>query len=187
MQSNGFSSISFWSINKKKPIHTIPIAHGLNPPLRPEEYSAEQDPDPSPPCPPQPREITALKAIPYSDLFFSGSYDGYIRVWKISEDKKKVISLGRLGVQEADNLEEDFQQAYTETVAEDVPVKGVVNGIDIFETDDKKSDTLTIAVCTGKEMRLGRYIKGPGKNGGLVFRVRKGSLEAHVQSSDSRQ
>jgi ribosomal RNA-processing protein 9 len=175
-----------WSINKKKPIHTIPIAHGLNPPLKPEDYSSEQDPNPNPPCPPQPREITALHAIPYSDLFFSGSYDGYVRVWKVSEDKKKIIPLGRLGVKEAEDLEENVEQAHTVEVAEDVPVKGVINGIDVFETEDRKSDTLTIAVCTGKEMRLGRWMKGPGKNGGYVIKVRKGLLNASVENSESK-
>ncbi|KAI9870852.1 MAG: pre-rRNA processing protein, partial [Pleopsidium flavum] len=47
-------SICLWTLHKKKPVFTLPLAHGLDPSLRPEEASAEQHPDPIVPSPPQP-------------------------------------------------------------------------------------------------------------------------------------
>ena len=58
-------SLSLWSVHKKKPVFTFPLAHGLDPPLSAELLSAEEFPDASVvQGEPQPRWITALKAIP---------------------------------------------------------------------------------------------------------------------------
>lgn len=90
-------SIALWSIQKKKPLFTLPRAHGVEPALALDKASGEKDPDPSVIPPPQPRWITALRAIPYSDIILSGSWDGYVRVWRLSEDKRRIERAGVLG------------------------------------------------------------------------------------------
>ncbi|KAJ4389090.1 pre-rRNA processing protein [Gnomoniopsis smithogilvyi] len=90
-------SLALWSTTKKKPLFVLPQAHGLEPALALEKASAEIQPDPKVIPPPQPRWITALKTIPYSDIILSGSWDGYIRVWKLSEDKRRLERVGVLG------------------------------------------------------------------------------------------
>lgn len=196
-------SISFWTINKKKPIFTVRMAHGKPDPLSPTQYTAESDISTSvfPPPPPQPRPITALAAVPYSDTFFSGSYDGYVRVWKISSDKKKVETMGRLGVNEpvstsiligpTDTAESSKTITASPTPAPilNPPARGVVNGISVYETGEKRDvrgggvagDHLYIAVALGKEMRLGRWLTVPGKNGAVLFKVpRKDKTEGQT-------
>lgn len=96
-------SLALWSLTKKKPLFVLPQAHGLEPALALEMTSAEKQPDPEVIPPPQPRWITALKTIPYSDLILSGSWDGYVRVWKLSEDKRQIERVGVLGATADEN------------------------------------------------------------------------------------
>lgn len=90
-------SISLWSTQKKKPLFVLARAHGVEPALALEKASGERDPDPAVIPPPQPRWITALRTIPYSDIILSGSWDGYVRVWRLSEDKRRIEPAGVLG------------------------------------------------------------------------------------------
>ncbi|KAK3945133.1 WD40-repeat-containing domain protein [Diplogelasinospora grovesii] len=90
-------ALALWSVQKKKPLFVLPRAHGIDPPLPPSAVSGDADPDPKLVPPPQPRWITALRTIPYSDVILSGSWDGYVRVWRLSEDKKKIEPVGVLG------------------------------------------------------------------------------------------
>lgn len=166
-------SISFWSINKKKPIFTVPVAHGKPDPLPPSAYSAEEKPSPIPP-PIQPRQITALAALPYSDTIFSGSYDGSIRVWRVTTDKKRIELVGCLGVPAPSSAEDATEPASIPPQFESSRpeiVRGVVNGISVFETGEKSKGDLYVAVALGKELRLGRWLTVPGKNGAMLFRV----------------
>ena len=55
-------SISLWSTQKKKPIFTYPLAHGLHQVQSSTEGLLKT-----------PRWITALAALAYSDLFISGA------------------------------------------------------------------------------------------------------------------
>jgi ribosomal RNA-processing protein 9 len=93
--------ISLWSVYKKKPIFTIPHAHGLDPIPPLEELSPEVDPAiaarNSKNLRRSPRWITALASVPGTDIILSGSWDGWIRVWQISEDKKMLYPLGPVG------------------------------------------------------------------------------------------
>ncbi|KAI6982422.1 WD40 repeat-like protein [Hortaea werneckii] len=92
-------SLALWNIHKKKPVFVYPLAHGLEPALPLELLSAEANPAEQgiPEGEPQPRWITALKAIPFSDLVVSGSWDGVVRVWKVSGDKRRIEALGAVG------------------------------------------------------------------------------------------
>jgi WD40 repeat protein len=40
--------------------------------------------------------ISALAAFPFSDLAASGSSDGMIRLWRVSEEKKSVVQIGQI-------------------------------------------------------------------------------------------
>lgn len=94
-------TITLWSVQKKNPLFAVPRAHGVEQSLCIDDVSAEAKPDPGKVIPPpQPRWITALKTVPYSDLILSGSWDGYIRVWRLSEDKKCLEAVGVLGATE---------------------------------------------------------------------------------------
>ncbi|KAI8965658.1 WD40 repeat-like protein [Daldinia sp. FL1419] len=168
-------SLALWSIQKKKPLFILTQAHGLERPLKPTEASAEENPTPKVIPPPQPRWITALRTLPYSDLILSGSWDGYVRVWRLSEDKRKIEPVGILGNPSSADIPEDAEPK-TNGVngAEDGPwlVKGVVNDIALFERGERAKDGLCIVVGVGKDHRLGvwKKIKG-GKNGAVVFEV----------------
>ncbi|KAG8934836.1 pre-rRNA processing protein [Tulasnella sp. 418] len=65
-------SICLWNTSKKKPLFTQPLAHGL-----------QETPTETGRSITSPRWITALGSLQYSDIFASGSWDGYIRMWKI--------------------------------------------------------------------------------------------------------
>ncbi|WYZ38647.1 hypothetical protein EsH8_III_000561 [Colletotrichum jinshuiense] len=164
-------SLALWSVTKKKPLHIFPMAHGLEHPLLPEEASADHNPDPKVVPPPQPRWITALKTIPYSDVILSGSWDGCIRVWRLSEDKRKIEAAGIL------TSEADQASKAAKGKSEDAAggLKGVINDIAIFERGDRGQDGICVVAAVGKEHRLGRWQmrKGKGKNGGYVFEVPK--------------
>lgn len=147
-------SISLWSIHKKKPLHTIPLAHGLDsiPPL--DELSPEVDLETAAHnarhMRPMPRWITALTSLPGTDIVLSGSWDGWIRAWQISEDKKTLIPLGPIGTKNPtqaipdtpskqlnSSLDPDDMDAEDETQNKNLEpghlIKGVVNDIAVFE------------------------------------------------------
>ncbi|KAF4469321.1 component of the U3 snoRNP complex [Fusarium albosuccineum] len=160
-------SLALWSVQKKKPVYIAPIAHGIDPPLDPQEASAEQNPDPQIVPPPTPRWITAIKTIPYSDVILTGSWDGHIRVWQLSEDKRKIEPRGVLSTPEdEDQSDEDSTRG---------PITGVVNDIAIFERGDRGKDGLCVVVAVGREHRLGRWNPSVkvGRNGGVVFEIPK--------------
>jgi ribosomal RNA-processing protein 9 len=193
-------SLSLWATHRKKPIFTLPFVHGIDDPMKPEECSGELNPDPSLVPVPQPRWITALATIPYSDVILSGSWDGHIRAWKVSEDKKRIEPLGVVGaggfedsqISSSQSLlfgSQSFAADHDSAIGmsnslspsprmktkhnEDIPtVRGVVNDISVFERGERGKDGVCILVALGKEHRLGRWMKHKnGKNGAVVFEV----------------
>ena len=169
-------ALSLWSVHKKKPVYTLPTAHGLDPPLEPEEAFAEMKLEGREvPSPPQPRWITALKVMPYSDLVLTGSWDGWIKVWKIAGDRRKIEFLGLVGRGgDSGNIGPMNSSSNINSEAkEQVPTRGVVNDIDVFERGDRGQGGLCIVAAIGTEHRLGRWKTVNGKNGAVVFEVPK--------------
>lgn len=169
-------SISLWSLHKKKPVFTVPVAHGLDPALKPEEASAEEVPNSKVPGEPQPRWITALATVPYSDLILSGSWDGRVRAWKISEDKKRIEVVGVLGqAHVVDQRDDDINVLETRDGEsqedQEMSVRGIINDIEIFERGDRGKDGLCVVIATGKEHRMGRWKTLQGKNGACIFEM----------------
>lgn len=194
-------ALSLWNIHKKKPVFTIPLAHGLDPPILPEEASAEEIPSPNVSGPPQPRWITALATVPYSDLILSGSWDGWVRVWRVSADKKRVERVGVLGAEvkiptpinntDAGDVISSTEQEEAEAINlptnnanEDLgPVRGIVNDIALYERGERGKDGLCVVAATGTEHRLGRWKQVAGKNGAVVFEVPRISVASNVNAN----
>lgn len=162
-------SLAIWSLHKKKPVFVVPLAHGVDPPPQREESFAELDlSDRTVVTPPAPRWITALKVLPYSDLILTGSWDGKIRVWKITEDKRRIEPIGSVG----DTLEMNKEGLSGQEVEDPrCAARGVINDLELFERGDKGSDELCVVAALGKEHRLGRWKKVNGKNGAMVFQI----------------
>ncbi|KAG6009660.1 hypothetical protein E4U21_001724 [Claviceps maximensis] len=191
-------AISLWSLTKKKPVYIQPLAHGLDPALDPLSASAEVHPVLEKVVPaPTPRWITALKALPYSDIILSGSWDGHIRVWKLTDDKKKIELIGLLGGPPSkndhprqlssavvtDDADEDEEEKEKE---KDTPsilprgtppshrsIPGIINDITVFERGDRGKDGLCIVAAVAQEHRFGRWhVRKQGvRNGGIIFEV----------------
>ncbi|KAI1331916.1 WD40 repeat-like protein [Xylariaceae sp. FL0255] len=190
-------ALSLWSIARKRPLHVIPLAHGIEDPLLPSEVSAEANPNPKVVPPPQPRWITSLTTLPYSNLILSGSTDGYIRAWSFNEEDKTLSPAGILGqgnlaspqeetqtngVPSADgdemdttndNEKEESEIAVANNGEECPKIRGVINNIAVTQRGGKNSDSLTIVAAVGVEHRLGSWMKMKGsRNGAVIYELR---------------
>lgn len=190
-------AIGLWSIHKKKPLFTVQLAHGADEPEPLEQASSETDPEvlarlkKDDKRRPIPRGITALATVPGTDIVLSGSWDGWVRVWKVSDDKRTLSLQGMLGHSESSNQSSHEANGHLNGTSEEStsatqdtgPIKGVINSIAVFERRkevrnelgiEKEGESLGVCVVvgTGKEMRLGRWMKiTNGRNGALVLEV----------------
>jgi len=157
-------SISVWSTQKKKPVFTQPLAHGLH-----EMESATEG------LLKTPRWITSLATLPYSDIIVSGSSSGDVRIWKLevnaktnaSTSNKKPFSLVLLGSVPAPGVVNSLQvlsipQATVgqftwaqRTQQHATPQSAQPNGI----VSQNKTDSVLIVAGLGQEPRLGRWIR----------------------------
>lgn len=167
-------ALSLWSVNRKKPLYTLPLTHGRDPRLAPEEMSANHDAATSfKPGPRLPRYVTALATVPFADLILTASWDGWIRAWKITADKKSIVSIGKVG---RVPLDEDEESVNGDAQDEAVLIRGIVNGLSVQERGDRGKEGLCIVAAVGKEPRLARWMSGKVKNGLYVFEVSRKSL-----------
>ncbi|KAI9259429.1 WD40-repeat-containing domain protein [Phascolomyces articulosus] len=114
--------ISLWDIGRKKPVFSISPAHGVNTVLSKSEGEINTA-----------YWITAIASLRYSDLFVSGSWDGFVRFWKITSDNKSFSQISQ------------------------VPVAGVINSIEIKTIFP--SNRTVVAVGVGQEMKSGRWLR----------------------------
>nr|POE58534.1 putative wd repeat-containing protein c2e1p5.05 [Quercus suber] len=179
-------SLSIWNIHKKKPVFTYPLAHGLEPAAPIDSLSAEEVPDREYVFQePQPRWITSLRAIPFSDTFVSGSWDGYVRAWRLTPDKRRIEALGpigRLGAPQHLRLAsvepkvngEPGQSANVADTSSSGLLRGFINDLSIIDRGVRGKEGFLVAAAVGKESRLGSWKRIPdGKTGVVLFEVSK--------------
>ncbi|KAG6450292.1 U3 small nucleolar RNA-interacting protein 2 [Manduca sexta] len=112
-------SLCVWSVMKKKPLSTVQEAHGSENGV--------------------PRWITSIATLINSDVFASGSYDNYVRIWKVQDSYRKVLPV--------------FS----------VEINGFINCMN-FTADGSR-----LYVAIGQEHKTGRWFKlSSAKNGLLV-------------------
>lgn len=167
-------NISLWSTQRKRPLYVLREAHGKDDPLGKEEASAEtvnggmkiEIP------PPIPRSITALTALPFSDIFFSGSWDGRIKIWKIENDLKSFELIGTILIPDFDQKKK--KKKNTDVLRTPTAGKGVINRISVVEVESKglKDSSYGVFAAVSREMKSGRWISiKKGKNGLLSFKL----------------
>lgn len=66
-------------------------------------------------------------------------------------------------------------------------MRGVVNGISVFERGDKGKEGLVICAGTGKEMKTGKWMKVQGRNGGMVLEIERKVLEETSASNEEEE
>ncbi|KAF8627142.1 hypothetical protein AX17_006359 [Amanita inopinata Kibby_2008] len=153
-------SLCLWTTQKKKPIFTQPLAHGLNE-MRSAAAGLVQ----------KPRWITALGCLRYSDLFASGSWDGSIRLWKLDAKLKSFSPVGTIAVPGVVNSlqllvapKEFCRTARWVSASNDMHALKEVR-----RSEGKDVPSVLMIAGVGQEHRLGRWIKigkeGGGRNG----------------------
>ncbi|KAJ4344431.1 pre-rRNA processing protein [Didymosphaeria variabile] len=169
-------ALSLWSVNRKKPLQTIPLAHGRDPPLRPEDMSANSDAQQSArPGPTLPRYITALATVPFADLVLTGSWDGWIRAWRVGADKRSIEPVGKVGHVPLKDVDGMTVGAHP---SDDISLmRGIVNGLSVQERGERGKDGLCVVAAVGKEPRLARWMAGMAPNSLHIFEVSRKVLE----------
>lgn len=139
-------NIALWSLAKKKALFTKRLAHGLRPIVSPHQASAEVSEELAEQQVPEPLPywITAVHAIPFSDIFITGSYNGVLKVWKLDQEGLRLFDL----IGEINNI------------------NGCIVRIESAELDGNK---ITIMALTSKEHKFGRWLnKIDGARNALV-------------------
>ncbi|POW13623.1 hypothetical protein PSTT_03539, partial [Puccinia striiformis] len=136
-------SICLWTKGKKKAVFTEPLAHGS------EAITVTGTTDG---IINQPRWVTSIYCIPYTDLFVSGSWDGLVKIWRLIKGDRGLSGIKR------------FEPVGQINVGLQSP--GFVNSLHAITVsqDDPRTQTLPLnklLICTGlgQEHRLGRWKK----------------------------
>ncbi|KAH9917991.1 WD40 repeat-like protein [Fomitopsis serialis] len=156
-------SLSLWTTQKKKPVFTQALAHGID-----EAHVDTEDM----PTVRKPRWVTAIGALRYSDLFASGSWDGSVRLWKLDAKLKSFALLGTIPAPGVVNSIQfctpapDFHAGATwARSAEDTDKPS------IKARGHAQAKTVLLVAGVGHEMRFGRWVQRKGEgvlNGALV-------------------
>ncbi|KAF1980899.1 WD40 repeat-like protein [Aulographum hederae CBS 113979] len=193
-------TLSLWSVHKKKPLFTIPYAHGFDPPLSPEEASAEQNlSDVKLPNVRNPRYITALAAVPFSDFVVSGSWDGVVRLWKVGGDLRNLQVVGELRIEKGKavngggNMETDESKDVNGGVETDGaknmrPHVGIINDLSIYEKGDRGKDGVVIVAGVARELRLGKWkVVKNARQGCVMWEVKRKSAVTSEDEDDASE
>ncbi|KAJ2586894.1 pre-rRNA processing protein [Coemansia sp. D1744] len=133
-------ALCLWSVQKKKPVFIHHLSHGV-------VSTGSND------APPRACWISAVAAVPFTDLFFSASSDGCIRMWQMRAGKTPGFDLVNV-----------------------IAVNGFVNALSVRELvpEDPMSNTrdIVVAAAVGQEPRLGRWEKVSARNVVKVFTLR---------------
>jgi ribosomal RNA-processing protein 9 len=193
-------SIALWNVTRKKPVFTIALAHGTDEPLTLEEAYAEEEGEISPdlkrPGRRKPRWITALTTIPLADVILTGSWDGYIRVWKITPDRRRIEAVGVISSASFSPSAALTNGHASADTPSSVPIRGIVNDISLVERSERtnvgtntNSSGLCVVAAVSKNHRLGKWnilkkedMEGV-KNGAIVFEIPKKILEKDAEAN----
>ncbi len=161
-------AISLWTINKKKPLFTKLKAHGPGSLIliNGEESVVEQEayefnPSDDTMCP----WISSLASVRYTDMFASGSADGYIRLWKLSESKKSFSLLNCIPAAgfvnslvffEAPNLNYTAPQETQDSLKKST-AKRILDQSKMQKMLGSVPQELYLGVAIGQEHRMGRW------------------------------
>jgi len=152
-------SICLWNTNKKKPIFTYPLAHGLA------THVSETEGDIH-----TPRWITSIACLPYSDFFASGSWDGQIRLWRLDPKLKSFSSFPQSipapGIVNSLQLVTPPTNGSIDLASWRSPSSSspVVNGDGKKKAQQQQEEALLVA-AVGQEPRLGRWMRLKGSEG----------------------
>ncbi|KAL1407030.1 pre-rRNA processing protein [Vanrija albida] len=124
-------TICLWSTGKKKPIYSKVLAHGTDTDGHNSLVESSKTP--------APRWVTALAALRGTNLFASGSWDGWVRLWVMDAELRTFKPAG------------EFE------------LGGFINALQILQLDDG----IVIAAAVGREPRLGRWISLKSARNGL--------------------
>ncbi|EMD37163.1 hypothetical protein CERSUDRAFT_115074 [Gelatoporia subvermispora B] len=165
-------SISLWLTQKKKPVFTQALAHGLD-----ESHVETEDV----PVVRKPRWITALGALPYSDLFASGSWDGEIRLWKLDSKLKSFALIGSIPVLGVINALQFISAPsdFTQNAPWAAPPNTDEPSSQPAAVRRTKVNSVLMIAGVGKEPRLGRWVQKKGEgvvNGALVVALHPRTL-----------
>ena len=146
-------TLALWDINKKKPVFSVPLAHGVT---IPEPTSSEDTADALRPTgDPQPCWITALATLALTDVVVSGSWDGQIKMWQVSEDKRRLGYVSTLG-----------------PVTGKANARGLVNDLRILERGQGSQEGICVLAAIGREHRLGRWkYEAQWRNEAMVYEI----------------
>ncbi|KAK6456492.1 component of small subunit processosome [Scheffersomyces xylosifermentans] len=145
-------NVALWSLAKKKALFTERLAHGLQPQYTPAKASAETSEEKAVRQVPEqnPYWITAIHAVPFSDVFITGSFDGSIKVWQVDNDRLHRFKL----------------------IGSISNVNGYVVRIDSAEISmdgSEKNKKLSVYALVSKEHKFGRWLgKVEGGRNALV-------------------
>ncbi|KAL0946270.1 hypothetical protein HGRIS_012522 [Hohenbuehelia grisea] len=162
-------SICLWTTQRKKPVFTQPLAHGLNEAQSETEGVIQT-----------PRWITSLASLRYSDLFASGSWEGDVRIWKLDPKLKSFSLVGQIPVQGVINSLQfltpptDFRAVAAWASQPEQNAVAQLNGASSVPSRTKIGvpETILLVAGFGHEHRMGRWltVKGNGAyNGALVI------------------
>ncbi|EJD52023.1 WD40 repeat-like protein [Auricularia subglabra TFB-10046 SS5] len=155
-------SICLWTTSKKKPVVTLPLAHGLH------EHHSETEG-----LLKQPRWISALACCKYTDVVASGSSDGFIRLWKVDAKLRSLTACGSVpcpGI--VNSLQIVAPRTFFDGAAWRTPVAAATNGRAASKLITLRG--LGIVAGVGQEPRFGRWqrLKGQGvSNCAMVFAI----------------
>lgn len=147
----------------------MPLAHGLV------EHHSETEGTVS-----NPRWIVSLACLPYSDVFASGSWDGTIRLWKISEDMRSFSALASSTIPAAGfvNSLQLLQLPASRTKSLAMADAGLVNGkkAKVAKDAQEAKKGVMLVAALGQEHKFGRWHRiAEAKNQAIVVTIPEAS------------
>jgi len=136
-------TIALWITQKKKPVYTVPLAHGL------EQHHSETEGIIE-----TPYWITSLACLPYSDVMVSGSWDGRIRIWKLELSNARDRRISGIGGLEAPGVVNSLQ---------------LIRAPNGQEAEWARAGKIVCVAGGGGEMRSGRWVRVEAGSFGYVY------------------